>query len=170
VGGIGNGAAFFMIDVKDKTVAIIGNAASIFDRLHPDIDSHDVIIRFNKGFITIPLCQGTRTDVVILSLELTDEEKQRFNAKLYINRSPKTKCGDVTISDTFRAKLKEIIGKQPSSGYMAICLCIDAKKIDLYGFDFGKTPTYYNPDGYVTLHDFNKEHELIKRIKKVHIN
>jgi uncharacterized Rossmann fold enzyme len=47
---------------------------------------------------------------------------------------------------------------------MAINLCktAGAKSIDLYGFDFGKTQTYYNPKDYVTRHDFATEEAIIK--------
>lgn len=82
--------------VKDficgKRVAIVGNAQSIFDTVHGKaIDAHDVVIRFNKGFITAPDAQGSKTDILLLACELTAEELQGFGAKFTINRSDKTK-------------------------------------------------------------------------------
>ena len=154
--------------LKGKSVAIVGNAKSIFETKHgKDIDRHDVVIRFNKGFITAPEDQGTRTDILILACELNLDEKSSFKAKYYVNRSSKTTCGDYTISNEYRAGLKKIIGKQPSSGYMAINLCLECGcKVHLYGFDWGKTPTYYNPEGYVTRHDYDKEEELVQELIK----
>jgi len=159
------GTEFLRKLVKDKTVAIVGNAKSIFDKKNgKEIDGHDIVIRFNRGFITQPESQGRKTDILILAVNLNLDEKSAFKSQYYVNRSRKTTCGEITIDDQFRADLKEIIGKQPSSGFMAIKLCELAKSIDLYGFDFGKTKTFYNPEGFVTPHDYDKEHELIEKM------
>lgn len=160
-----NGTEFLRNLVKNKTVAIVGNAKSIFDKKNgKEIDNHDIIIRFNRGFITKPESQGRRTDILILAVNLNLDEKSAFKSQYYVNRSKKTTCGSITIENKFRADLKEIIGKQPSSGFMAIKLCDQAKIIDLYGFDFGKTKTFYNPEGFITPHDYDKEHQLIERM------
>ena len=155
--------------IKGKSVAIVGNATSIFDhRFGAEIDGHDVVIRFNKGFITDSKAQGSKTDIVILACELTLDEKASYKAKFYVNRSRKTRCGDLTIGDKMRSRLRALIGKQPSSGFMAIDLCMEsgASKIDLYGFDFEKTPTFYNPVGYKTKHDYAKEKEIMLDLQK----
>ena len=159
------GTEFLRNLVKNKTVAIVGNAKSIFDKKNgKEIDSHDIIIRFNRGFITKPESQGRRTDILILAVNLNLDEKSAFNSQYYVNRSKKTTCGSITIENKFRADLKELIGKQPSSGFMAIKLCDQAKSIDLSGFDFGKTKTFYNPEGFITPHDYDKEFEIIKTL------
>ena len=41
-----------------------------------------------------------------------------------------------------------------------------ANDITLYGFDFGKTPTFYNPVGYQTPHDFHAEGLIIQEYVK----
>lgn len=148
-----------------KSVAIVGNAQSIFETACGEkIDDAEVVVRFNRGFIENPKAQGKRTDILFLACELTADELQRFNAKYTVNRSDKTKCGNITLDNVFRRRYRKKYDAYPSSGLMAICMCInaDAKSIDLYGFDFGKTPTYYNSDGYVTRHDYDKESEIIK--------
>lgn len=156
--------------IKGKRVAIVGNAKSIFDKTNPDIDDHDVIIRFNRGFVTKPESQGTRTDIIILACELTIDEKMQYKAMYSINRSNNTKCGNYTIQNIDRQRLRNAIGKQPSSGFMAIDLCLEAKSIDLYGFDWEDTPTYYNPEGYITQHDYNKEKQLVLKMRDVNIH
>lgn len=156
--------------IKGKRVAIVGNAKSIFDKTNPDIDDHDVIIRFNRGFVTKPESQGTRTDIIILACELTIDEKMQYKAMYSINRSNNTKCGNYTIQNIDRQRLRNATGRQPSSGFMAIDLCLEAKSIDLYGFDFGQTQTYYNPDGYITQHDYNKEKELVLKMRNINIH
>ena len=157
--------------IKGKSVAIVGNAKSIFDKENGDeIDNHDIIIRFNRGFVTKPESQGTKTHIVILACELTVDEKLTYKAMYYLNRSHNTRCGNDTISNIDRQRLRDAIGKQPSSGFMAIDLCLEAKSIDLYGFDFGQTPTFYNPEGYITQHDYNKEKQLILKMRNINIH
>ena len=150
--------------ITGKTVAIVGNAKSIFDKANGKaIDSHEVIIRFNKGFVTAPAAQGSRTDILLLACELGLDEKASYKAVYSVNRSNNTRCGDLTIGNKMRSRLRAWIGKQPSTGFMAIDLCREAgaSKIDLYGFDFEKTPTFYNPADYVTKHDYDAEEKIV---------
>ena len=153
--------------IKGKRVAIVGNAKSIFGQKN-DIDGFDVVIRFNKGFITNKQAQGSRTDILFLACELNLDEKSSFKAVYYINRSSATKCGNLTLDDKERFELKAKIGKQPSSGFMAIDICREAgaKSIDLFGFDFEKTPTFYNPEGYETKHDYKTEESIVRDFEK----
>ena len=151
--------------IAGKTVAIVGNAKSIFDKDNGKaIDSHEVIIRFNRGFVTAPAAQGSKTDILLLACELNLDEKSSYKAMYSVNRSNNTWCGDLTIGNKMRSRLRAWIGKQPSSGFMAIDLCREAgaSKIDLYGFDFEKTPTFYNPEGYVTKHDYDAEEKIVR--------
>lgn len=148
-----------------KTVAVVGNAQSIFTKTDgAAIDAHDVVIRFNRGFVSDQLAQGVRTDILIVACDLTPEELLRFGAKYVINRSSKTKCGDYTFTDTMRRRYRKKYDAYPSTGMMAIEFCREAKaaKIDLFGFDFEKTPTFYNPAGYKTKHDYFKEEQLAR--------
>ena len=157
--------------IKGKSVAIVGNASSIFDKnLGQDIDSHDFVIRFNRGFVIKPESQGTRTDILFLATELTLDEKASYRAFISINRSRNTRCGDLTIKDEMRARLKAWLGKQPSTGFMAIDICrhAKAKSIDIYGFD-KNVPTYYNPDGYITQHDYDAEQNILHELEEKQI-
>ena len=151
--------------VRGKTVAIVGNAKSKFDKKDGDkIDAHEVVVRFNKGFVTKPQAQGKRTDILLVACELNLDEKASYKAWFSINRSKNTKCGDLTISDRPRNALRARVGQQPTTGLMAIDLCLEAgaKSIDLFGFDFEKTPTFYNPEGYITPHDYNAEEKIVR--------
>ena len=151
--------------IRGKSVAIVGNAKSLFSTKYgKEIDSHEVIIRFNKGFIYDKNAQGTKTDILILACILRDDERRGFHAKYVINRS-KSYQNPVrfTISNEDRARLKNILGSQPSTGFMAIDMCLyaEAKSIDLYGFDWEDTPTFYNPANYQTQHDYPKEKDIV---------
>lgn len=151
--------------IKGKRVAIVGNAKSIFStRYGSEIDSHDIVIRFNKGFIYYPESQGIRTDIVVLACLLRDDEREGYKARYVINRSKNYRNpANFTISTQDRERLAQIIGSQPSSGFMAIDLCLEARagSIDLYGFDFEATPTFYNPGNYQTQHNYSKEEEIV---------
>ena len=65
-------------------------------------------------------------------------------------------------------KLKERLNAQPSTGFMAIDLCLTAgaSSITLFGFDFEKTPTFYNPENYQTAHDYNAEESIVMEYVK----
>ena len=155
--------------IKGKSVAIVGNAKSIFDKKDgKKIDAHDLVVRFNRGFVINKEAQGKRTDILLVACELNLDEKASYKAWFSINRSKNTKCGDLTISDRPRDALRALVGKQPTTGLMAIDLCLEAsaKSIDLFGFDFEKTPTFYNPEGYITPHDYNAEEKIVLSFQK----
>ena len=103
-------------------------------------------------------------------------EKSRikeYNPKYIINRRQLIDNGTefyFTNKDKDRCRLG--LGRPASSGFLAIDLCdkSECKKIDLYGFDWERTPTFYNPEGYVTDHNYPSE-ELKIRIEydvKIH--
>lgn len=157
--------------IKGKNVAIVGNALSQFQKENGDeIDKADIVIRFNKGFITKPKSQGRKTTILMLACELGYFDIARFGARLVINRSDKyNNKYDYIISDKDRAVLRnKIYICQPSTGFIAIdmCLTANAKSITLYGFDWEKTKTWYNPTGYKTQHNYNKEEELVRLYEK----
>ena len=153
-------------EIEGKRVAIVGNARSIFTKKNGEkIDDHDFVIRFNRGFIVDKNSQGKRTDLLLLACNLTSSELNSYHARFACNRSNHYyNPVRFTINNYDRALLKERIGKQPSTGFMAIdiCLYFGASEIDLYGFDWGKTDTFYNPEGYVTKHDYSTEEKIIR--------
>lgn len=153
-------------DIKGKRVAIIGNAKSLFDfEQGAKIDSFDFVIRFNRGFITRPECQGSKTSLLLLGTDLiTSDEINSFQAKWVLNRSNRyNNPVYFTISNWDRKALREKLDCQPSTGFMAIdlCLALGAKSIDLFGFDFERTPTFYNSPDYKTLHNYSKEEQIV---------
>lgn len=158
-------------DIREKRVAIIGNAKSIFDfEQGEQIDSFDFVIRFNRGFITRPECQGSKTNLLILGTDLiTPGEIDSFNAKWVLNRSDHYKNPVYfTIPNQDRRMMREKLDCQPSTGFMAIDLCLSAgaKSIDLFGFDFERTPTFYNSPDYKTLHDYPQEERIVSEYER----
>lgn len=156
--------------VKNKTVAIVGNSEKILSQKYgAEIESHDIIIRFNKGFPQgKPEALGKRTDILFLACTLSNIELNIFNATYTVKRS--NLCQNVCsfdISKVDRCSLKQGTA-QPSTGFVAInfALSTECKSIDLYGFDFFKSPTYYNPKDYKTLHNGASEAEKVKEYEK----
>lgn len=159
-----------------QSVAVVGNAKSLFAAdFGAQIDRHDIIIRLNKGFVQAPAAQGTRTDMVGLTPELSEGEvSAHFAPRHMLMLIPKMRhyriFGRENVQNTlfypFRWWLadRNLIGRRPSSGFMAISWLVRlgvAREIVLYGFDFGQTPTYYNPVGYKTPHNFAREGQII---------
>lgn len=153
--------------VKNKSVAIVGNSSKILEKTKgAEIDNHDIVIRFNKGFPSRkPEALGTRTDILFLACTLTNNELNEFADAYTVRRSKlcQNVCNfDLTAQD--RRQLKQG-GAQPSTGFVAInfALSAGAKSIDLYGFDFFKSPTYYNEPNYKTLHNgFAEAHKVLE--------
>lgn len=160
-----------------KSVVVVGNAKSLLDRdFGSQIDAADVVIRLNKGFVIAPEAQGSRTDMVGLTPELSEAEvDEKFAPGHLLMLIPKMRhyriFGRRNVRNTlfypFRWWLadRNLIGRRPSSGFMAISWLMRlgvAKSVTLYGFDFGATATYYNPDGYKTPHNFAREGEIIQ--------
>lgn len=160
-----------------KRVAIVGNAKSLMDKGQgQEIDGFDIVIRLNKGFVVNSAAQGSRTDMVGLTPELPEDQVvEKFAPGFFLMLIPKMRHYLLFKPDNVRRTLfypfrnwladRNLIGRRPSSGFMAISwiLRLDvAEEICLYGFDFGATATYYNPDGYKTPHNFAREGEIIR--------
>lgn len=162
--------------LSGKSIAIVGNAKSLLETNYGEqIETHDIIIRLNKGFVTQQSAQGTRTDMVGLTPELSEGETiARFEPSYFLMLIPKMRHYRLFGKDAVRNTLfykfrywladRNLIGRRPSSGFMAISWMVrlgQAKSITLYGFDFGATPTYYNPVGYKTPHNYDREREIV---------
>lgn len=162
--------------ILGRSIAIVGNAKSLLETHHGEqIEAHDIIIRLNKGFVTQPSAQGSRTDMVGLTPELTEAETvAHFVPSYFLMLIPKMRHYKLFGKDAVRNTLfynfrywladRNLIGRRPSSGFMAISWMVrlgQAKSITLYGFDFGATPTYYNPEGYKTPHNYDREREIV---------
>lgn len=157
-------------------VAVVGNARSLLATdFGPQIDSADVVVRINKGFVVAPAAQGTRTDIWTVVPDLSDAEiAEHFAPRLILFLIPKLRHLRIYRPDHV-ARLafypwrhwfadRNHIGRRPSSGYMMISALLrrgGARSITLYGFDFGRSATFYNPEGYQTPHDFAAEERII---------
>ncbi len=140
--------------INGRTVAVIGNAESIFSHAFgEEIDRHDIIIRMNRGVIKSPESQGSRTDLWISSCSenLAPEEfvMNHFflnnNIKYWIWMTPK--CANVpAYSESLMKRLllypflnwyglyRKLNSHRPSTGAMLIdyiCRKTHFKKLDI---------------------------------------
>ena len=142
-----------------KKVALIGNASSIFEGNYGiQINSCDIVIRMNGGFIRDTMCQGSKTDILVLSLPLShDVIKKEFNPWLIIWATSKRKIMPHEYKNKkielflhplwvwFKLRLR--LNARPSTGAIIgnyITSYCKTSKIEMYGFDFFKTKTFYN--------------------------
>jgi len=167
---------------RNKTVAIVGNSSAILkSNFRLDVDSHDVVIRFNKGFWWLhPEQVGTKTTALFLACTISEEELEKYQAKYVIARSKACEniC-DFKLAGTDRSTLAQEANEavmereisdfsQASTGFIAInfALSCRCKSIDLYGFDFMRTHTYYNDPNKIVLHNGEKEAEKVLEYEK----
>lgn len=144
--------------VDGRSVALVGNAQALLSSgAGVAIDGHEFVMRFNAGYISQPEHQGTRTDLVGVSSGMRPERVAEGHKGvpvfwLSINRE-QMRAGNLKHIETltivpmakFRA-LQDEVGGKPSSGLMALAVmrAFAPRSITLYGFDWKKTPTFYN--------------------------
>lgn len=166
---------------RNRRVAVVGNACSIIGTGHgKEIDEHDRVIRFNRGFPDKhPEDTGRKTTAVFLATTLSKEEINKFGTKYLVSRSNlcRNRC-HYYLSGTDRCRFQneptQICAEhsgpgrysQASTGFIAVqfALAAGAKSIDLYGFDFFKTDTWHHDKPQILLHNGDKEAEKIKEL------
>jgi len=157
---------------KNKKVALVGNAESLVSQQKgSDIDSHDIVCRINLG---PTLCgtgsHGNKTDVLFFSMPewaTTDDKLPNQVTKIhtghcfnpcFMSHQERQNFTPSIKTDYFFTKEKFIFLKKqigytrhktwPSTGATAFFMCLEAnpKELNLYGFDFKKSFTFYHGD------------------------
>ena len=173
------------------SVALVGSAQSLLNSsFGPDIDSHDLVIRINQGaFAPLqPQSTGLRTDYLFITLTGgTNSAKWSF-----IQRGKKVARRGVVLMSSkgrtlFRIDLApfflhypsewhhaliDSLGHRPSTGAMAIDLLSrtmeNLSDLDVYGFDFFKTPDIAHGRNRVVAHDADTEERYIRGVIPPH--
>ena len=159
---------------QGRHVAVVGNASSLFDLGYgSDIDAHNVVCRINMGAcVNRPESHGTRTDVLIFSkyafvkkTRVYHESISGFNIshmmQVVNQRSPVP--GVLIYPEEFKQVLNERLGlhkgQKPSTGIMLLDYLdhCDTASVDVYGFDWKQTPTFYNHSEMVEPHTYQVE-------------
>lgn len=165
--------------IVDKRIAVIGNAESILSATNGEIiDEHDIVIRINMGNIVDRVAQGYKTHILASSILIDPawiekymgkvkllwlSPKWRENSEYFKQLPQKPAYYPVELWEKLSANLD---GARPSSGMMAIDLAyrLKAKQINLFGFDFKKTKTFYLKEDHIGPHDWSKEQTLANKI------
>jgi len=161
------------------SIIIVGNGTSILDKLNGDkIDAFDTVLRFNsfkiKGhekhtgtktdiWFTVNSAHASRIDAfreVVIHSWQWNADKCKIYQNLHEKRNDCTK--------TSREFVREKIDlKSPSTGIIAIHMMLERyDKVVITGFDWwGREDHHYgDKEKRGSLHDPNKEHEIIKEL------
>jgi hypothetical protein len=167
--------------MRDKlggpNVAIVGNAQSVFDvPTGEEIDRCDVVVRINRGFVTRPEYQGSRTDFLCLATEVEQVRIDRdFGSPEVILVTPRRwTVGRKMLASSERPTCypldawtdlsRQLGNRRPSAGLIAIDIALNflgGKTIRLFGFDWKATKTHYSRRQRYGQHDWAAEKRLI---------
>ncbi len=165
---------------EGKTVALIGNAESLFSKTYgKEIDSHNIVVRLNKAAMLydkfdVEKSHGTKTDIWMFWR--TAEYKKKFTEinpnikKMHMGHQDRNRINVTEVDHVYPnelyAPLKLKAGKHnnPTTGFMAIDYILDCAPalLSIYGFDWKKTPTWTDPTRKkekICPHDFETERE-----------
>lgn len=149
---------------EEKTIAVIGNAMSLFDKSYgEEIDSHDVVVRINKAAMLytkkeVSRSHGSKTSVWVFWN--TAEYKSYFGKidksikKMHAGHQGRTPNNihliDFVYPENLYKELKKYSGNHanPTTGlitldYISHC---NPKLVNVYGFDWKETPTFTDPE------------------------
>ena len=167
----------FYKEWQGKSIAVVGNA-KFNKKVGKEIDSHDIVIRFNfcitKGYTGYV---GKKTTVACVgSFTLFDAEPDfKNNYDIVFSHYPKDRYIDKgRVSKLYLPRefywdtMKIKIGcRKPTTGFrMLYSLYKNLVKADVYGFDFYNTTTYYAKNA-VNIYDFFDEHD-VSVVDRVH--
>jgi hypothetical protein len=184
------------LNLEGKTVAVVGSSGNLLKHKYgPEIDKHDVIIRFNqarvKGYEEFV---GSRTDIRIVNCHVltgtTDTSlysnyDKNFIPNLppqllvvskptYYNKQKRSPHNEVVLlSDDFHKYCERILntGKDPSVGFLGTIMALNSKTVpSIYGFDQSATVDNKHYWEHVKkigkFHKFSREKEIFKQLQE----
>ncbi len=137
-----------LAEVAGRTVALVGNARSLSEKLFgADIDAADIVVRINRAPMPSAASHGARTDWLALatSISTNDLNRLRPDRILWMSHKRKRLSWTVAQSKGFYLhpmadyeRLKQKLGSPPTTGAMMIDLLSQSglARLNLYGFDF----------------------------------
>ena len=164
---------------ENKTVAIVGNAESVLKTHYgKDIDNHQVVVRINRGIEcgikNYPNIEsfGKKIDVWVFNLYNRNLRLFYYNIKhklisknfykMQMNEEFDNVNFDFSYPKQYYIELqKHFYPKYPSTGLRAldyVSKC-DPSMVNVYGFDWKETPTFYDKNASDINHDFEKERD-----------
>ena len=158
--------------LRGKSVAIVGNAASILQKNDGAlIDAHDIVIRMNRGAPVLESAQGKKFDVWCYSTgrwvksELPEYPRVPaiwMSPKLREEQDPSFPCAFYPME--LWQEIFDLLRARPSVGAMTCHMLagLDLKMATCFGFDFKVSGTFYELIMHVGPHDFTAESDYIR--------
>ena len=154
-----------------KNIVLFGNAKSVFNKEREIDTKYDTICRINAGF---PKGKekfiGSKTDILFLSLALSEKEIKSLDVKQIIWCTPAIRGCDWVMKNSLKYEIKNWeklyleLNSRPSTGLMAFDYILKTgfKTLTLIGFDFWKTPNWYTNTIHIAQHNPLAEKTYIK--------
>ena len=145
--------------------SIVGNAKSILKTNNGGFIDKTFVLRMNRGLPIKPKAQGSKTDMICFSEPsvFKNGEIESFDG-IKVHMSPKSRIrGDVSgayyFPMQFWDELFHTLKSRPSVGVMSIFLIhkMQLPGVNVFGFDFKKTKTFYSTLNNRKTHDFEAE-------------
>lgn len=160
--------------LSGRSVAVVGNAASLLESAHgAAIDAHDVVVRFNRGFVRNPASQGRRTSIHCLATQIAPDlimqawpdAELLFLSPLRFYLPPALRERSAVLPVARWSRLLETLGARPSAGLLALDLFRETalSRMTLYGFDWKESRTFYHEERRPGWHDWRRERDLVGR-------
>ena len=163
--------------VAGKTVAVVGNAQYLLETsTGAEIDRHEVVVRFNKGFVIAPESQGSRTTIHCLATDVSVAELRKHAPqativyvspiRCFLNRDMRrleNQCICVPINQ-WKELSRRMGNLRPSAGLIILDHLLhncSAKKVSLFGFDWKRTKTFYHKVKIRDWHSGEAERALV---------
>jgi len=166
-----------MIDLTNKSIAVVGNSAGLFDHKYgPEIDTHEVVIRINRAANIISKnsstywTHGTKFDLWAV-WRIDEYENLTIDIDKYLDRTiqfawwhgstREVQMAPKTLVKSLAARMNT---PNPSTGIMTLdwVSVHNPAVVNVYGFDWKKTPTWTDPKREADkgcIHDWEVERE-----------
>lgn len=161
--------------IKGKNVAIVGNAPRILEREDGTfIDSHDVVIRFNRGYPrTKPVSLGQKTTILSIfgpTTDINEYQDSRIVVSLGTLWDHEESEIDYFLPYGFlHNPLIKACPSNASSGCIWLCECVNAKagNIDCFGRDRTTTKSFHHGGADESFcHSFGTEEDYMITVAK----
>lgn len=165
--------------IDNKSVAIVGNAKKLLNQSYgKDIDSHDVVIRINKGFtlskdVRYEKTHGNKTNIVMVNLVRSINNFPKYE-KVPYKIIQTTSCNpsgpfeslvEFSCRETMiRPLLDSFSPAKPTTGLrvLHVVSLLNPLSVSVFGFDWKQeSPSFYgsNDNWHTEGHDYLKEKE-----------
>ncbi len=165
------------LQLRGKTVALVGNAASMKDLAQgPLIDACDVVVRLNRVPGAQPASHGVRTTWLALSKLPTEERLRELDPSTILWMTAKMRWRAISLrlrrwrvyyyrNSEWQALVHRLGGSRPSTGIMMLDLLVHLggySRLSIFGFDFFASGSLSGrPADAPVPHDYSRERQLV---------